>query len=284
MATDGKVSRTAAPPAPPPAGCALARPPSRPRRRRPFLTAASPSSLAPQSGVADHVTVFYAPRGTPPANTVLTSNRVITSKYNILTFLPLFLYQMFSRVAYLYFLLQARLVLLCRDVLCCSAGAAGRHGQGLPAARRRCVSGRLAARPTCLPPLVHLTCSAGGPVVVERRVTVQRCGQYRRAAVCAGGRGHQGDLGGCQEAAGGQAHEHQRHAPPQHRRCVPLPPCPLSSPPGAAPAWCNAPPRMAAWRSCGRLAAWRGWRRLPSGRLSRGRPPPASPHWRRQRV
>jgi phospholipid-translocating P-type ATPase (flippase) len=37
------------------------------------------------------------------------SNRVVTSKYNIITFLPIFLFEMFSRVAYLYFLLQAGL-------------------------------------------------------------------------------------------------------------------------------------------------------------------------------
>ncbi len=36
------------------------------------------------------------------------SNRVVTSKYNVITFLPIFLFEMFSRVAYLYFLLQAR--------------------------------------------------------------------------------------------------------------------------------------------------------------------------------
>lgn len=36
------------------------------------------------------------------------SNRVVTSKYNIITFLPIFLFEMFSRVAYLYFLLQVR--------------------------------------------------------------------------------------------------------------------------------------------------------------------------------
>lgn len=36
-----------------------------------------------------------------------TTNRVDTSKYNVATFLPIFLYEMFSRVAYFYFLLQA---------------------------------------------------------------------------------------------------------------------------------------------------------------------------------
>ena len=34
-------------------------------------------------------------------------NSIRTSKYNIVTFLPFFLYAMFSRIAYLYFLCQA---------------------------------------------------------------------------------------------------------------------------------------------------------------------------------
>lgn len=37
------------------------------------------------------------------------NNRVVTSKYNIVTFLPIFLFEMFTRVAYLYFLIQAGL-------------------------------------------------------------------------------------------------------------------------------------------------------------------------------
>lgn len=40
------------------------------------------------------------------------NNTVKTSKYNPLSFLPIFLFEMFSRVAYLYFLLQ----------VCCSTG------------------------------------------------------------------------------------------------------------------------------------------------------------------
>ena len=36
-------------------------------------------------------------------------NRVTTSKYNLVTFLPIFLFEMFTRVAYLYFLIQAGL-------------------------------------------------------------------------------------------------------------------------------------------------------------------------------
>lgn len=37
------------------------------------------------------------------------NNRVVTSKYNFVTFLPIFLFEMFTRVAYLYFLIQAGL-------------------------------------------------------------------------------------------------------------------------------------------------------------------------------
>eukprot|EP00191_Tetraselmis_sp_GSL018_P012504 CAMPEP_0177598192 /NCGR_PEP_ID=MMETSP0419_2-20121207/12185_1 /TAXON_ID=582737 /ORGANISM="Tetraselmis sp., Strain GSL018" /LENGTH=1412 /DNA_ID=CAMNT_0019090555 /DNA_START=264 /DNA_END=4502 /DNA_ORIENTATION=- len=47
--------------------------------------------------------------GLPCPNQTYASNSIKTSKYNILTFLPVFLYEMFSRVAYLYFLFQAAL-------------------------------------------------------------------------------------------------------------------------------------------------------------------------------
>ncbi len=40
------------------------------------------------------------------ANDGFCTNRVVTAKYNVLTFLPIFLFEMFSRLAYLYFLLQ----------------------------------------------------------------------------------------------------------------------------------------------------------------------------------
>lgn len=36
------------------------------------------------------------------------TNKVVTSKYNVITFLPYFLFEMFSRAAYMYFLLQVR--------------------------------------------------------------------------------------------------------------------------------------------------------------------------------
>ena len=37
---------------------------------------------------------------------VFKNNRIRTAKYNAVTFLPVFLFDMFSRVAYLYFLAQ----------------------------------------------------------------------------------------------------------------------------------------------------------------------------------
>ena len=49
--------------------------------------------------------------GAPPC-AHFQGNAITTSKYNILTFLPIFLFVMFSRVAYLYFLLQARFLLI----------------------------------------------------------------------------------------------------------------------------------------------------------------------------
>lgn len=53
--------------------------------------------------------IHFAPQAGDNPNTVLETNRVVTSKYNFATFLPIFLFEMFSRVAYLYFLVQASL-------------------------------------------------------------------------------------------------------------------------------------------------------------------------------
>ena len=50
-----------------------------------------------------------APATPPPPPNYVQTNKVVTSKYNIVTFLPIFLFEMFSRVAYLYFLIQAGL-------------------------------------------------------------------------------------------------------------------------------------------------------------------------------
>jgi Phospholipid-translocating ATPase N-terminal len=36
-------------------------------------------------------------------------NAIKTAKYNVVTFLPIFLFEMFSRLAYLYFLAQVRI-------------------------------------------------------------------------------------------------------------------------------------------------------------------------------
>lgn len=45
---------------------------------------------------------------THPAHKKFTNNAVVTSKYNIITFLPRFLFMVFRRAAYFYFLLQVR--------------------------------------------------------------------------------------------------------------------------------------------------------------------------------
>ncbi|KDD75059.1 hypothetical protein H632_c896p0, partial [Helicosporidium sp. ATCC 50920] len=53
--------------------------------------------------------IRFAPQDPPALPPEFPSNRVDTAKYNVLTFLPIFLFEMFSRVAYIYFLLQAGL-------------------------------------------------------------------------------------------------------------------------------------------------------------------------------
>ena len=56
--------------------------------------------------------IHYYPTESPNPNLEAfkkEDNRVVTSKYNLVTFLPIFLFEMFTRVAYLYFLIQAGL-------------------------------------------------------------------------------------------------------------------------------------------------------------------------------
>ena len=75
-------------------------------------------------------------------------NSIRTSKYNLVTFLPFFLYAMFSRIAYLYFLCQAsvRLVLLWPDF----SQAPNRCAcTALPPLARRCVLWLLCIK-TCM--------------------------------------------------------------------------------------------------------------------------------------
>ena len=68
-------------------------------------------SLTPtKSGTfEDFREIHYCPKNPDIVNHIDETNRVVTSKYNIVTFLPRFLFEMFSRVAYLYFLIQAGL-------------------------------------------------------------------------------------------------------------------------------------------------------------------------------
>ena len=69
-------------------------------KRRPSLArAASRKKDAPTR-------VVHLNDGQPAGEFV--GNGIKTAKYNFLTFLPLFLWEMFSRAAYFYFLIQAR--------------------------------------------------------------------------------------------------------------------------------------------------------------------------------
>lgn len=62
--------------------------------------------LLPASQLTQDEEVRYVRHNEGPVGEFET-NKVVTSKYNVATFLPLFLFEMFSRAAYLYFLLQA---------------------------------------------------------------------------------------------------------------------------------------------------------------------------------
>lgn len=54
--------------------------------------------------------IHFEPKECLNPNTMYQeTNKVVTSKYNLVTFLPIFLFEMFTRVAYLYFLIQAGL-------------------------------------------------------------------------------------------------------------------------------------------------------------------------------
>ena len=70
----------------------------------------SPKQPGGKKGSAGGVReIRYCPKCPDVHNNIHETNRVVTSKYNIVTFLPRFLFEMFSRVAYLYFLIQAAL-------------------------------------------------------------------------------------------------------------------------------------------------------------------------------
>ena len=86
-------------------GDAAATPPAPPAETKPHPFAWSASRRAARSDrtATPRVVPLGPTARLPPAVT----NEVITSKYNVATFLPLFLFEMFSRAAYLYFLLQA---------------------------------------------------------------------------------------------------------------------------------------------------------------------------------
>ena len=78
-----------------------------------YRTSVMVNENSTEQGFADATVrvIHFAPRADPPPPppAIAVTNKVITSKYNVVTFLPVFLFEMFSRVAYLYFLIQAGL-------------------------------------------------------------------------------------------------------------------------------------------------------------------------------
>lgn len=75
-----------------------------------YATTVDRGDSGKELGAGERTRIIYSDRQRRAAGGhEFVSNRVVTSKYNIVTFLPIFLFEMFSRVAYLYFLLQAGL-------------------------------------------------------------------------------------------------------------------------------------------------------------------------------
>jgi hypothetical protein len=76
----------------------------------PGASAAAGAAARLRRGAREEVReIHFHPAAGPAGASALETNKVITSKYNLVTFLPIFLFEMFSRVAYLYFLVQAAL-------------------------------------------------------------------------------------------------------------------------------------------------------------------------------
>ena len=68
--------------------------------------------------VSDSRTVNLA-GGTPADKTAgFAKNNIKTAKYNLITFFPIFLFEMFSRAAYLYFLAQVCVFASCHILKC----------------------------------------------------------------------------------------------------------------------------------------------------------------------
>lgn len=111
--------------------------------------------------------VYIDPAAQKAAGQEFVSNRVVTSKYNVITFLPIFLFEMFSRVAYLYFLLQ-----VCYpDIEAGGQCKEAEQEQQNRVARPALLPG--VAAETGMPPWPYPTLLfpvTGGPVVVERHL------------------------------------------------------------------------------------------------------------------
>lgn len=157
--------------------------------------------------VSDSRTVNLA-GGVPADKTAgFAPNNIKTAKYNLITFLPIFLFEMFSRAAYLYFLAQVR---FCCTTLHCGTLFLLRH-IALPALClpshtwptytrpnwHTCVfipahawrtSCTRVANGACSP---HTLCCAGLPVLVECCLSLLRLWVHSSFGICA-------DCGGCQ--------------------------------------------------------------------------------------
>lgn len=66
---------------------------------------------AEKQAVASQSRTVNLAGGVPADKTAgFAKNDIKTAKYNLITFLPIFLFEMFSRAAYLYFLAQVQLM------------------------------------------------------------------------------------------------------------------------------------------------------------------------------
>lgn len=132
--------------------------------------------------VSDSRTVNLA-GGVPADKTAgFAPNNIKTAKYNLITFLPIFLFEMFSRAAYLYFLAQVRLCCtplnakhcFCCDILLCQRFVYHlTHGQ---------LSQDLVGIRLCLS--LHVLCR-----LADTRVAICACGPHTvlRRLACLGG-------------------------------------------------------------------------------------------------
>lgn len=122
--------------------------------------------------VSDSRTVNLA-GGVPADKTAgFAANNIKTAKYNLITFFPIFLFEMFSRAAYLYFLAQVCLCLCHVSAVICSLLAlcspSGSHSQGVAGLCSCSASQTRCSKVATHAYGAHSVLCAGLPVMVER--------------------------------------------------------------------------------------------------------------------